>query len=202
MKYLIDKFKKLGVLVVGVFLVAITAYNVEFAHAETKAILDLINRAFFIATGSQNMRIGTGASSTGNFKLLAAGTPIAEISTNGISYEAGKGDVYPPNTAVFAATAVAGTNVLVPGYNIPGATPTANHLVLVGSATAIPGAVYDFYNGSAASLKLKAPSGVTMNGATAGGTLVVAALTSARCVVSSATNIDCRLQTNPTPAAP
>lgn len=201
MKYVKELFKIFTGAIVGFVVTLVIAYS-TFARAETKAILDTVNRAFFIAQGAQNMVIGSGASATGTITLQAKGTPVVDITTNGFEYRSGKAGITAPATAVFASTAVAGTNVLVPGYNIPGATATANHLALIGSATTIPGATYDFYNASGATLKLKAPSGVTMNGATAGGTLLVATLISATCKVTSATNIDCRLNTNPTPAAP
>ena len=153
---------------------------------------------FMSATG---FKLKLSSQSTDGVQIQVAGTPVVLYGVNGPAYQAGKGEIQSVNQVVFAATAVAGTNQLVQGYNIPGATATANHLVLVGSATAIPGAVYDFYNQSTATLKLKMPPGITMNGATAGGTLLVATLISARCIVTSATNIDCRLNVNPTPAA-
>lgn len=201
MKLIKELVKVLTGAICGFAFIVALLYSAGLAHAETKAIFDTINRAFFIATGAQKMVIGTGPSATGTFNLVAAGTPVAEIVANGVTFPEGKGVIDKVTTAVFAATAVAGTNVLVPGMNIPGATATANHLVLVGSATAIPGAKYEFYNDSASTLKLKAPSGITLNGATAGGTLLVATRISATCIVTSATNIDCRLNVNPTPAA-
>lgn len=166
-----------------------------------QAYFDTNNRVFLVSKGAQKVTIGIGTGGTGTFELVYAGTPVARVGANGLQPADGKGFITEPYTAVFAATAVAGTNILKPGYNIAAATATANHLVLVGSATAIPGAAYEFYNASGASLKLKAPPGITMNGATAGGTLVVATRISASCFVTDALNIDCRLNVNPTPAA-
>lgn len=107
-----------------------------------------------------------------------------------------------PATAVFASTPVAGTNVLVQGYNIPAPTATANHKVFIGGPTPTPGASYEFYNASASTLQLAVPTVATMNGATQGGYLSVATKLSATCIYTSGTNADCRLNVNPTPAGP
>lgn len=164
-----------------------------------QAYFDTNNRVFLVTKETQKMTIGTGGA--GTFEIIYAGTPVANVDATGINPAEGFGITDNVYSVVVAATAVAGTNQLKPGMNIPGATATANHLALIGSATTIPGAKYEFYNASAASLKLKAPAGVTLNGATASGTLVVAAKISATCIVVSATDIDCRLNVNPTAAA-
>jgi hypothetical protein len=107
-----------------------------------------------------------------------------------------------PNTVIFASTPVAGTNLLLPGYNIPAATATANHKVFIGAAIPTPGEQYEFYNASASTLQLAVPTIATMNGATQGGYLAVATKLSASCKTVSGTNIECRLNVNPTPAGP
>jgi hypothetical protein len=107
-----------------------------------------------------------------------------------------------PNTVAFIATPVAGTNSLVPGYNVPAATATASTRAIIGAAIPTPGDQFEFYNQSASSLVLAVPTVSTLNGATQGGSLTVASKISASCKTVSGTNIECRLNVNPTPVAP
>lgn len=125
-----------------------------------------------------------------------AKTPAAVLNSQGW------GSAVAPNVAVFIATPVAGTNKLIPGYNVPAATATASTKVFVGEAIPTPGTTYEFYNQSAATLHLAVPTVSTLNGATQGGYVAVASKGSATCKTVSGTNIDCRLNVNPTPAGP
>lgn len=129
-------------------------------------------------------------------QVKVAGTPRASFLVGGVQ------PVGTPNVAVFIATPVAGTNVLVPGYNVPAATATASTKVFIGGAVPTPNQTYEFYNQSAATLHLAVPTVSTLNGATQGGYVAVAPKISATCKTVSGTNIDCRLNVNPTPAGP
>lgn len=129
-------------------------------------------------------------------QVKVAGTPRASFLPGGVQA------VGTPNVAVFIATPVAGTNVLVPGYNVPAATATASTKVFIGAAIPTPNTTYEFYNQSAATLHLAVPTVSTLNGATQGGYVAVAPRISATCKTVSGTNIDCRLNVNPTPAGP
>jgi len=128
--------------------------------------------------------------------ISIAKTPVARVEGGGIQ------PVGTPNIAVFISTPVAGVNELRAGYNVPAPTATANTAVRVGPAVPTPNTTYEFYNQSAATLRLAVPTVSTMNGATQGGYVAVPSKISATCKTVSGTNIDCRLNVNPTPAGP
>lgn len=194
LKYLFTQLFALPILVLLFVLTSLPAFA-------DQAYFDTSNRVFLVTKGAQKMTLGIGTGGTGAFEFIYAGTPVARIDATGFKPVEGFGITQNIYSAVFVATATPGTNILKPGYNIPAGTPTADTQVLVGSATVIPGAVYNFFNSSGVTLFAKAPAGVTVNGATAGGRVSVATLISLTCIASSATNLDCRLNVNPTPAA-
>lgn len=132
--------------------------------------------------------------------LDIAETPVAEINANGLTFATGKTAKVAINSVTFKATPTPAVDVLVAGYNIPAGTPTANTVARF-PATPTPGDVFHFYNSSGTTLKVQAGGATTINGAGTNGTIALATLTSVTCVVSSAANLDCRLNNNVTPAS-
>ena len=192
--------KILGSFVIGAILGLVLTYSVPQANAAVGAIFDTINRGYFVTTGAYNMTIGTNG--TGTFKLVAAGTPVANIDSGGITYEAGKGPAIIADTSpVFISTPVTGTNYVKQGFSVVPATATANTAAFIGAATPTPGAVFKVYNGSASSVYLKAAGGATINGAQAAGRFVLATLCTVECIYSSATNLVCTPPVCATPLA-
>lgn len=105
------------------------------------------------------------------------------------------------------ASPTIGSNIVLPGYNVFPPTPTANAAAILepstgSNTTPVPGQCMEFYNPGAATVRVKAGGGATMNGATAGGYVAVATLTSGKCCATSTSNYACVLHTNPTPAGP
>jgi hypothetical protein len=147
------------------------------------------------------------ASSASNDVNICAGTRgtspfcVRVDGTTGPGLDAGTNFKLAPYSPVFAATPVAGTNIIKPGLNVV-PTYAANHAAFIGQATVVPGEVFEVYNEGANSVRLKAAGGATLNGATAGGYLILATKLSATCKSVSATNQSCELSVNPTPAGP
>lgn len=175
--------------VIGVFLGLLLTYTVPQASAATAAIFDIAKRAYFVATGSANMTIGTGPSATGTFTLIAKGTPVADVSTDGIAYRSGKSAVTTINSVVPISSPTPNVNVYLPGLNVIPATATANTAAFVGVATPTPGTEFTIYNGSASSVYVKVAGNATVNGATAGGRLLLATLCTVQARYTSATNL-------------
>ena len=106
-----------------------------------------------------------------------------------------------PYTVTPAATPALPANAILPGYNVvpTAAANTAGTL----PSTPIPGQHFRIFNSNAANaVRVKAGGAATINEVTAGGYISVAAKTTVVCVASSATNYECALQVNPTPAGP
>ncbi len=99
-----------------------------------------------------------------------------------------------------AATPVAGTNDIYAGLNIV-PTAAANTAAMF-AATPVVGTQYQIFNSGPNSVRIKGGGATTINGATAGGYVVMATLTNAYCVVTSASNINCSVAPAPTPAGP
>jgi len=175
--------------------------NIRQAFAATSvAVFDTINRAYFVAVGTQNMSLGT--TGTGEFSLLAAGTPVAKVDAQGIAFQSGYAPKLVPNTApIFISTPVTGTNFVAPGLSVVPPTVTANTAAFVGAATPVAGTTFQIYNGSASSVYLKAAGGATINGAQAAGRFLLATLCTVDCVYSSATNLVCKPPVCATPLA-
>jgi hypothetical protein len=172
--------------------------NVPIAAAAVGAILDTINRGYFVATGTYNMTVGT--SGTGTFRLVAAGTPVAVVDSTGITMQAGKGVNQAVYVPTFAATPAAGTNDIKKGFNaIP--TAAANTAACL-PAVPVAGDVFEGMNTMANSVRVKACGTPGINGAAAGTYFPVAAATYFRCVASSATAYQCGTLAVPTPAGP
>lgn len=193
--------KILGSTIIGLLLGVVLSYQVPQANAAVGAIFDTINRGYFVTTGAYNMTIGTNG--TGSFKLVAAGTPVANIDSGGITYPAGKGPKLAVNSPVLISTPVAGTNYFYEGLNVVPATATANTAAFVGAAlTPTPGAEIKIYNASASTVRAKAAGGATINGATAGGYITIATLASVTCRYTSSTNLNCDVPVALTPQGP
>lgn len=178
--------------------IALTA-STYYAYAATGAILDTINRAFFVARSGYKMTIGTAGTDT--FTVLANSTPVAYVDQYGIQSASGKGINMAVYVPTLAATPVVGTNRFLPGLNvIP--TNAANNAGILGEATPVAGQEFTIVNASGAAQRIKAGGGATLNGATAGGYIVLATLASVRCYSTSATNYNCEQPVIPTPAGP
>ena len=135
-------------------------------------------------------------------KLSVARTPFAVADTSGLTFQAsGQNVVLAAYVPTMAATPVIGTNNILQGMNvIP--TAAANAAAIIGASTPVPGQQFTIVNTGPNSVRLKSGGGATMNGATAGGYVVLATLQTAECIASSATNYNCHLAVNPTPAGP
>ena len=182
----------------GIF-VGVMGAQMPFANAAVGAVLDTINRAYFVALSNYTMTIGT--SGTGAFTVIAAKTPVATVDTTGIIMASGKNVSMAVYVPTLAATPVQGTNNFAPGLNvIP--TNAANNAGILGSATPVAGQEFTIVNASGASQRIKAGGGATLNGATAGGYIVLASLASVRCYSTSATNYNCEQPVIPTPSGP
>lgn len=137
--------------------------------------------------------------------IAVAKTPIALVdATSGVNFQVpglglnfGAGYVPTP-----AATPVGGTNLVKPGYNVV-PTAAANAAMFIGAATPIPGQVFVVTNSNSANaVRLKASGGATLNGATAGGYISLAALATVTCRTQSVSNQVCEQPVIPTPAGP
>ncbi len=186
--------------VLGLVLALVLNYQVPQATAAVGAIFDTINRGYFVTTGAYNMTIGTNG--TGTFNLVAAGTPVAEIDTNGIEFQSGFAPKLVPNSApIFVSTPVTGTNYVPPGFSLVAATATANTAAFVGAATPVAGTTFKVYNASASTVYLKAAGGATINGAEAAGRFTLATKCVVDCIYASATNLVCTPPVCATPLA-
>jgi hypothetical protein len=191
--------KILGGVLLGLPLGLVITYS-TFAKADTAAILDTVRRGYFVATGTSTMTIGT--SGTGQFAIVAAGTPVAYVdSASGISAASGYGVKLAAYVPTAVATPVAGTNIIKPGLNVV-PTNAANNALFIGAATPVPGQHFVVNNAAGAAIRLKAAGGATLNGATAGGYISVASLATVECFTASATNQVCLQPVVPTPAGP
>lgn len=185
--------------ILGSVLGLVLTYSVPQANAAVGAIFDTINRGYFVTTGAYNMTIGTNG--TGTFKLVAAGTPVANINSNGVTYESGKGPISTVNSPVLISTPVTGTNYFPPGISVVPPTVTANTAAFVGVATPVAGTSFTIYNSSASSVYVKAAGGATINGTLAAGRFILATLCRVQCEYTSATNLSCNVPVCATPLA-
>lgn len=150
--------------------------------------------------------------------LSAAKTPVLSASTSGLTVPTGgitlstagsylNPGIYVP-TAV--ATPVTGTNLCPPGIcAVP--TNAANNAVFVGAATPVAGTQFFIKNTNGTNLvRAKAAGGATINGATAGGWIGLAAGTSMHCMYYTVGDLTCDTYSTaggttaalPTPAGP
>lgn len=190
-------FKWVGGTILGLVL-GISFSYVTFAHAAVGAVFDTINRAYFVATSNYPMTLGT--SGTGAFTLVAASTPVAVVSSTGITMQAGKGIGQAVYVPTMAATPAAGTNDIRKGFN---AIPTA----AASTAACLPavpvaGDTFEGYNNAGAAVRVKACGTPGINGGAAGTYFPVAIATYFRCVANSATSYQCGTLAVPTPAGP
>lgn len=183
--------------VLGIMLGTAVSY-VTFAKAEVGAAFDTINRAYFMALENYPMTIGTAGS--GTFRIIAANTPVAQVNSNGISFESGKGFTQSVYVPTFAATPAAGTNDIKKGYNaIP--TAAANTAACL-PAVPVAGDTFEGFNSMANTVRIKACGTPGINGAAAGTYFPVATMNYFRCVAKSATAYECGTLVVPTPAGP
>ena len=105
------------------------------------------------------------------------------------------------NTPTLAATPVAGTNMFLAGLNVVSSS-TATHAAFLGKSTPVPGERFVIVNNTANIIRAKAAGGATLNGATAGGYIAIAALATVECVTASSGNQICQQPVIPTPAGP
>lgn len=100
-----------------------------------------------------------------------------------------------------AATPAGATNYFAPGLNVV-PTAAANTAAFIGAATPVVGQQFRILNNAGASVRAKAAGGATLNGATAGGYIVVANGAALDCFTKSTTDQVCIAPVLPTPAGP
>lgn len=179
-------------------LLGVSFSYVTFARADVGAIFDTINRAYFVALSGNPMTIGTAGSDT--FNIVASGTPVASVASNGIVMAAGKNvrqTTYVPTPAATPAAA----NAVYPGLNIV-PTAAANTVVQVGPTISV-GDTYIVYNSNGTNAVRLYPAGsVAINGATANKYVELAAGASVRCTALSATVLQCNSLTTTAMSTP
>lgn len=132
----------------------------------------------------------------------AASTPNITFNNAGVSFStAGMGVRLVTYVPTMAATPAAGTNVFQPNSLNVVPTAAANTAALL-PATPIPGDTFEIVNSGPNAVRIKAGGAATMNGATAGGYVVLATLAKAYCSATAAANYNCELPAAPTPAGP
>lgn len=142
-----------------------------------------------------------GSQSTDGVLLVVNGASVATVTSSGINTAAGYGLNMAAFVPTMAATPVAGTNYFAPGLNVV-PTAAANTAAFIGPATPVAGQQFRIINNSGAAVRAKAAGGATLNGATAGGYIVIAALATVDCATMSTTNQVCLQPVIPTPAGP
>lgn len=132
----------------------------------------------------------------------SSGNIIPQLSAGkSLQLPAQVGVVRVPAVPTMAATPAVGTNQFYPGLNvIP--TAAANTAAFLGPATPTPGHEFVISNASGNSVRIKAAGGATMNGATAGGYVVIPNLATVQCFTQAAGNQICLQPVIPTPAGP
>lgn len=166
-----------------------------------------------IIGGATSMSIRDNADSNDNFICLDAGTCTVRGAvtitsgnitlTNGsiVFSTAGTNSQLAAYVPTLAATPVVGTNMILPGLNvIP--TAAANAAAILGPSTPVPGQQFRIVNSGPNSVRIKAGGGATLNGATAGGYIVLVTLAAVDCFTTSVTNHECLQPVIPTPAGP
>ena len=139
-----------------------------------------------------------------DIRLSAAYTPVAIVNASkGIAFQsAGQGVTFSAFVPTMVATPVAGTNIFKPGLNVV-PTAAANTAAFLGAATPIVGEHFIINNSNSANaVRVKAAGGATLNGATAGGYISLAALATVECYTASSGNQVCQQPVIPTPAGP
>lgn len=160
------------------------------------------NTTMCAGTGSVKMSVNCSGGGTQHDWTVENDGDLANDSTAGgnvVFNKAGSGVVNAVYAPVFASTPVAGTNQILPGFNVVPATTTANHIALL-PATPVPGASFRIWNASASSVKIMAGGTATINSASSTDDLfVLAAKVSSDCLATSTSNYACTLNVNPTP---
>ena len=132
----------------------------------------------------------------------SATTPVASFQNVGLVFStAGLGSRMASYVPTMAATPAAGTNDFKPNTLNVVPTAAANAAALL-PATPIPGDTFVIVNSGPNSVRVKAGGAATLNGATAGGYMVLATLASTVCRATAAANYNCELPAIPTPAGP
>lgn len=152
-------------------------------------------------TGSVKMAVNCSGGGTQHEWSVENDGDLANDSAAGgniVFNKAGSNVIQAVYAPVFASTPVAGTNQILPGFNVVPATTTANHIALL-PATPVPGTTFRIWNASASTVKIQAGGSATMNGASTGSRLInLATLLSMDCLATTS-NYACTLNVNPTP---
>lgn len=153
-------------------------------------------------SGGGDVRLVSGSASGSEIEFAPADTVAARVSGVGVTFDtAGVGVRMVTYVPTMAATPVAGTNDFKPNTLSVVPTAAANTAALL-PATPIPGDRFEIVNSGPNSVRIKAGGAATMNGATAGGYVVLATLAKAYCSATAAANYNCELPAAPTPAGP
>lgn len=128
-------------------------------------------------------------------QLYSSGVPVAPVYSSGVNAQLA---AFVPTAA---ATPVTNVNFIKPGLNI---VPTAavGAGMFIGVATPVVGQQFVVVNSGPNAVRLKAAGGATLNGAQAGGFIVVQSLATVNCYTASAGNQVCTQPVIPTPQAP
>lgn len=130
------------------FLALLIVVFASSALADSGAVLDLQNRAYFVAKDGFNMTIGTtGAGET--FTIIAESTPVASLNGTGITLQAGQQIRAPAAAVITPETSVptpsAGNTLTNRNTIVAAGAPTAAFVVLP-AATASVGRKYTVFN--------------------------------------------------------
>lgn len=204
----------------GDLIASINVYLTNGSWLKSRNAADNADLNLLRADTSDNTELNVASGKTLN--LSVAGTPVSSMAATGalttgagitattgnitstagsfIVSAAGQGYRLAAYVPTFAATPVAGTNLIAPGLNV--APTAAANTAAMFAATPVVGTQYRIFNSGPNTVRLKGGGATTINGATAGGYIALATLTSASCVVTAASNINCSLEAAPTPAGP
>lgn len=174
--------------------------NLLRADSSDNTELNTASSYNFSVVGTPKASLSSAGALTTSAGITATTGNITSTAGSFVVSAAGQGLQLAAYVPTMAATPVAGTNLIAPGLNVV-PTAAANTAAMF-AATPVVGTQYRVFNSGPNSVRLKGGGATTLNGATAGGYIVLATLTSASCVVTSASNINCSLEAAPTPAGP
>ena len=175
-----------------VFLAALTCGVIASAFVFGRAEIALSGSAQIAEL--QNLGMSTELAAKVD-QLYSSSVPVAPVYRVGVNAQLGAHVPTP------AATPVANVNRVLPGLNIV-PTAAANTAMFIGAATPVPGQQFVVTNSGPNAVRLKAAGGATLNGATAGGFISLAANATVQCYTASPSNQTCLQPVIPTPAGP
>lgn len=187
--------------ILNILLVVLLVLLPQIARAEPNAYFNFkAGTPLLLSITGKALAIGS--QSTDGLKFRINGVDVATMTAAGMVYTPGTASAWVPYVPTLVATPVISTNSFLPGLNVIPTNAASNAAFLGADATVVPGKYFVISNASGASQRIKAAGGATMNGATAGGYIVLASLATVECFNQSATNQVCLQPVIPTPAGP